>query len=383
MRGQIIGIDAGNTRTGGGLTYLSEMIRGAAPEKCGIERVVVWGNSAALATMPERRWLKLIHEPAHDGAFYHGFRWQARKLGFSARAEKCDLLFFPGSTYVGNFAPFVAMSQNMLPFSPTERARFGWSWTRMRLKILQFSQATTFQRATGLIFLSQWAKLGIESYLHRQYSQFQIIPHGISERFRRPVRTQLPLQSFSLDYPFRWLYVSIVAPYKHQWHVGEAVAELRLRGMPVTVDFVGPAEPDSLKRLKSTMRHFDPEGQFLRYHGTIPYHELHKFYHSAHGFLFASTCENLPNILIEAMSASLPIACSRAGPMPEVLGDGGLYFDPENIGEMVDVMERLCGDAALRARCAITAERRASVYSWERCADETFSYLATIASAKK
>jgi len=36
------------------------------------------------------------------------------------------------------------------------------------------------------------------------------------------------------------------------------------------------------------------------------------------------------NILVEAMASGLPIACSNRGPMPEVLGDAGVYFDPED-----------------------------------------------------
>ena len=377
-----IGIDAGNTRSGGGLTYLTEMVRSAEPESLGVNRVVVWGNSATLALLPERAWLKRIHEPAHDGPFYEGFRWQAHNLDRIARAEKCDVLFFPGSTYVGRFSPYVAVSQNMLPFSPFERARYGWSWMRLRLKILQYAQASTFRRATGMIFLTQWAKLGIESYLRRQYREFQIVPHGISERFRRSVPPQAPLAEFSPSRPFRWLYVSVVAPYKHQWHVAEAAGLLRRRGVPVAVDFVGPGNGAALARLQTAIRREDPKGEFLRYHGEVSYQSLHAFYHRADGFNFATTCENLPNILIEAMSAGLPIACSSAGPMPEVLGDGGLYFDPENVPQMADVMERLCRHPELRQRCAETALHRAAGYSWERCAAETFTYLADIAGRK-
>ena len=50
----------------------------------------------------------------------------------------------------------------------------------------------------------------------------------------------------------------------------------------------------------------------------------------AHLFVFASSCENMPNTLVEAMASGLPIACSDRGPMPEILRDGGTYFDPEN-----------------------------------------------------
>jgi glycosyltransferase involved in cell wall biosynthesis len=42
----------------------------------------------------------------------------------------------------------------------------------------------------------------------------------------------------------------------------------------------------------------------------------------------------MPNILLEAMAAGLPIACSNRGPMPEVLGTAGLYFNPENPAEI-------------------------------------------------
>ena len=67
------------------------------------------------------------------------------------------------------------------------------------------------------------------------------------------------------------------------------------------------------------------------YHGKVAPAEMVKYYHSADAFLFASSCENLPNILIEAMSAGLPIACSSIEPMPTVLEEAGIYFTPNNI----------------------------------------------------
>jgi len=379
----VIGVDAGNTRTGGGLTYLSEMFKAAEPREAGIERVVVWGNSAALAEMPERPWLTLQHQKEHDELYAAGFLWQRRQLEGQARAEGCNLLFFPGSTYLGNFHPYVSVSQNMLPFSPAERARYARGWMRLRLHLLQYMQARTFRRAAGMIFLTQWAKLGIESYLRTHYRHARIVPHGISERFRREDRPQKPPESYTMERPFRWLYVSIVAPYKHQWHVAEAVAGLRARSLPMCVDFVGPAYPPSEGRLREAMQGLDPEGRFLRYVGPVSYQELHAHYHQADGFIFATSCENLPNILIEAMSASLPIACSRMGPMPEVLGDGGLYFNPLDVPGMMEVLARMFRDPGLRARCAQIARTRASVYSWTRCARETFSFLADVARPRR
>src|SRR5262249_14967918 len=77
-----------------------------------------------------------------------------------------------------------------------------------------------------------------------------------------------------------------------------------------------------------------------------------------------------------AMAAGLPIACSNRGPMPEILGDAGVYFDPERPEELVTAIEALLKDADVRQRCARDAYDRARQYSWERCAKETFSFLS-------
>ena len=75
--------------------------------------------------------------------------------------------------------------------------------------------------------------------------------------------------------------------------------------------------------------------------GPIAYSEIAKYYKNASIGIFASTCENLPNILLEMMASSLPIACSNRGPMPNILGENGIYFDPENINSISEALRYL------------------------------------------
>ena len=57
------------------------------------------------------------------------------------------------------------------------------------------------------------------------------------------------------------------------------------------------------------------------------------------GIIFASTCENMPNILIESMGCGKPIACSKKLPMPQFLKEGGFYFDALSLNSIISCLE--------------------------------------------
>ena len=77
------------------------------------------------------------------------------------------------------------------------------------------------------------------------------------------------------------------------------------------------------------------------------------------------------------MASGLPIACSNYGPMPEVLQDAGIYFDPENEEEITTSLKKLLDNHDQRQALASKAFSLSKDYSWERCARETFDYLFT------
>jgi glycosyltransferase involved in cell wall biosynthesis len=64
--------------------------------------------------------------------------------------------------------------------------------------------------------------------------------------------------------------------------------------------------------------------------------------------------------------------------MPEVLGDAGIYFDPEKPESIADAVRQLALDPRLRAEKAAAASNAALQYSWSRCARETFDFLSRV-----
>lgn len=377
----ILGIDASNIRGGGGITHLVELLKAANPAEHGFSKVIVWSGQATLSKIEDRSWLIKSHQLLLDGSLPSRIFWQHFMLSRLACMEGCGVLFVPGGSYAGDFRPMVAFSQNLLPFDRSESRRYGWSLTGIRLRFLYWAQSRTFRRADGLIFLTRYARDAVMRLIKYSIGRTTIIPHGIDPQFARSPREQFPIGHYSSDRPFRILYVSIIDMYKHQWHVAEAVSKLRASGLPVMLELVGPAYPPALKRLQQTLSRVDPSGEFVKYAGAVPHAELHARYAQADLCLFASSCETFGQILLEAMYSGLPVACSNRSAMPELLGDAAVYFDPENPDDIAHALRELIDAPALRVRSAQVSFERAKSYSWQRCARETFAFLAEVSCA--
>jgi glycosyltransferase involved in cell wall biosynthesis len=227
--------------------------------------------------------------------------------------------------------------------------------------------------ADGVIFLSEYAKGKILPLVGHSVRN-KVIPHGIEPRFFRAPTPQVR----GAD-PFRLLYVSTVDLYKHQWNVAEAVDSLRRMGVAVELTLVGPVSKWAASRFHETLKRLDPQRRFIHHIDRQPHSGLHEIYHSADGFVFASTCENLPNVILEAMASGLPIASSRSGPMPSILGDAALYFDPEDVETISSALFQLISSTAVRDRVARRAYEQASKYSWSTCAQDTLQFIVAVA----
>ncbi len=375
-----IGIDASSTREGGGIRHLMEILNNVHPDKHKFEVIKVWGNQRTLGKLPNFPWLEKIHVPILEKSIFHRVFWWLFLFDGILRKE-CDILLSTGGTFVGRFKPFVAMSRNMLVFDLKERARYGWSMNRFRLIALNFAQSKTFLNATGIIFISKYAQRTISEKLNLSKKYTKVIHHGISKDFFAEPKIQKVFEKGDL---IKLLYVSTIDEYKHQWNVVEAIYNLRAKGFNLEIDFIGGNgfEP-SMTKFKESIKKFDPEHTFIHYHGMVNHHEVVDYYKHADIFVYSSTCENMPNILIEAMSAGLPIASSNYHPMPEFIQDATEYFEPTSVESTQEVLELLINNADRRKEIADRAYALASEYSWGKCADETFSFLEEVLNKSK
>jgi glycosyltransferase involved in cell wall biosynthesis len=119
------------------------------------------------------------------------------------------------------------------------------------------------------------------------------------------------------------------------------------------------------------------------YLGAIPYEKLLNHYRRSDLAVFASSCETFGIILVEKMSAGLPIACSKMSCMGEILLDGGLYFDPLAPDSIANSIEQYLLSPQLREENIKKSQRRALEFTWANSTRQTFEFIVKVAKTQR
>jgi glycosyltransferase involved in cell wall biosynthesis len=73
---------------------------------------------------------------------------------------------------------------------------------------------------------------------------------------------------------------------------------------------------------------------------------------------------------LQAMQAGVPVIATRAGSLPEVLGEGALLVEARDDDALAAALDGCLGDEALRQRLVVAGTAWSSRFSWERCGQE-------------
>jgi glycosyltransferase involved in cell wall biosynthesis len=101
-------------------------------------------------------------------------------------------------------------------------------------------------------------------------------------------------------------------------------------------------------------------------------------YRHARLFVYPSCYEGFGMPLTEAMAQGCAMACSRASSFPEVAGEAAIYFDPQDVAELRDVLERAALNDSLNAALAQSSRERAVLFSWQRAAEQTLAVYRSV-----
>ena len=322
-----IGIDASNIRTGGGKNHLINFINYSLQNDPRISFVLV-SNSEILSPFKNNKRVIL-----YTNFFLNSFNILSfvSQLLFSYKYFKdnnCSVVFVPGGIFISRFKPFFTMSQNMIPFDNETINKFNFI-NRIKFLFIERLQSRTFLNSSGVIFLNEYAKQIVLNKIKFNIN-YKIIKHGVENQSKNNYK-------FSSQ-PFKILYVSDFLPYKHNFNVAKAVSELILEGEDISLTLIGKKDKNESDKINRLINSNDLLNNRIKVLGGLKHKEVLSQYEEASLFLFASTCENQPIIILEALSYGLPIISSNRGPMKSMISGSNVLFDSyktESIKEII------------------------------------------------
>lgn len=375
----IIGINASRARSGGAVSHLVGIMKEIDWGVNSDLQIHIWSYKQLCAKLPSNPNIKLHTSEAFEKSIVKQLIWERFALPKELKKYNCNILLNLDAGSLARYPKMVTMSRDMLSYEPGEMNRFSFSKEKIRLILLRFIQNASLSASNGVIFLTNYAGKVIQQSSGK-LKNIKYIPHGVGKEFIQTKK--FDHLNFKLKKQIEILYVSNIAPYKHQWNVIRGISILRNKGFDVRLTLTGGGHVDALsgsqKKLDNALHECDPDRNFVSILGYVSQSYLPNLLCSSDIFVFASSCENMPNTLIEAMSVGLPIACSNRGPMPEVLKDAGVYFNPDSPTSIANAIELYLNDEFLMCNNASKAYRLSRNYSWSRCSNETFSFLRKV-----
>jgi glycosyltransferase involved in cell wall biosynthesis len=380
LKGHTVVVDGLSALQGGGQTYLINLFR-FLPERFSQSLRVI-------AVIPEdgdvfrvNDQIEYVQSSFASGGLVRRMIWSKLSLPALLRKTSAQVLYCPGgfvSTFGSGWKTAVAF-RNMLPFSDEERRRYPYGYTRTRLAILKYIQSRSFRKANLVVFMSQFAKSIIDIVVGPRAGTAVVIPHGVNDRFRRSGVSQAGLRL-----PDRYVaYVSIVTVYKAQLEVVRAWALMRTaRRSSEALLLVGPSNQDYERKVRKLIVDLSLQDVVMLL-GDVPYDALPAVYLGALANVFASSCENCPNILLEALAAGKPVLCSDYQPMPEFAGDAALYFDPYDPQSLATRLCEVLDDPWLAADLGRRSRERSAEFQWKRSAEATWQALSDLAGERQ
>ena len=344
-------VNATSARLGGGITVLRHLLP------------ALLARSPHQYTVVARPGLAAQLDPGDARMRIEAVSARARPLWeqLALPLRRCDLLFSPANVAVfGAAAPQVLLFQNAAPFDAAvvRRAAAG---PRLRLQALRALGIASAHRARRSVFLSEQARALTLPQLRLAPERTSVVHLGRDPAFAAAAPG---------DAGPRALCVSQLYFYKNIVELVTAFA-LALPSLPpdAGLDLAGAMpEPAYARAVRAEIARRGVGGR-VRLLGEVPHADLPALYGRARLFLFPSTCESFPNILLEALSCGAPSIVSRLGPMREIAGDAAEYVDPFDPPGMAARIVALWQDAPRREELRRRALERSARFTWAAAAD--------------
>lgn len=213
-----------------------------------------------------------------------------------------------------------------------------------------YLQRGLFNACDSVIAISESVRENLRDYIDQ--TDIQTVLHGVDDRYRT--------DSVQICQDPMILHVSLASKRKNPTAVREVARRLDHRFV------IAGSEWD--RRIPDT-----DEFNNVEVTGYVSEQDLVRLYKNAGIFYFPTRYEGFGLPVLEAMAAGTAVVSSDVYSVPEVVGESGLLYEPDDIETHLAAIQDLISDREYLLRHAERGVKRASKFSWETAAKETKS----------
>ena len=282
---------------------------------------------------------------------------------------RCDLVHIPHLLWTPLHlpCPYVVTVHDVLDFM--YRAENGGGTRRA---VHRYCTQYVLNNAARVLAVSQFTKKDIQRLFKIPDAKVEVVYNAIDERFREghasAADREFIAERYQTNYPFI-LYAGRISPHKNVIRIIEAFSALKTEldkdgKLPdLKLIIIG----DEVSRHPDLRRAVIKSGvqNDVRFLGFVPIEVLRTFYDVAKVFVVPSLYEGFGLPPLEAMAHGTPVVTSNTSSLPEVVGQGAVLVNPENVFEIMRAIHRVLIDQTLRDKIKERGYEQVQRFSWE------------------
>ena len=312
--------------------------------------------------------------------YVHRFKGSDKGSDLSERSDPSRRpdIFLSLSHYAPKFAPMPRiisiMDLSFLHFPEAFKPWVSWQLTHWT--------AESVRNAAHILTISEFTKREIVRVYGYPEERITVVYPGVSEKiqeFQRKAESGKRKEIASIKKKYRvekyLFFVGTLQPKKNLPRLLEAFQIIHNDFPDIQLVIAGKVwEQFSSSEQKAV------SSKRIRYLGFVPDRDLPPLISGAQCLVLPSLYEGFGIPVLEAMALGTPVAASNTTSIPEVLGQTGVLFDPNNVSDIArGIREVLSWSPAQRQEQIKKGMIRAEKFSWEESAKKVLDAISSFA----
>jgi glycosyltransferase involved in cell wall biosynthesis len=215
------------------------------------------------------------------------------------------------------------------------------------------------QQAAMVLTVSEFLKEQMVRWFQVEPGKFCVVGNGVEPEFFRAADQALGLSGQPPDRPFV-LCVGGLNYLDGGDRIIEAARLLRRRMPDLKILVAGGQHEEAMRRAAAEL----PNITLLGY---IPAERLALYMRDSFALFFPTRYETFGIAAAEAMAAGTPVITCRSTAIPEIVGDAGIYVEPDRPESIIEALTSLQSQPGLRSDLIARGRQRAQAYTWPAC----------------